>query len=76
MREHSQNSNTLETMTDMPQPSMNGLNGNGNVTTATGLTNKSSYGSGGSAVHSYEVRACAVAACWRFVCTAMACAAD
>jgi hypothetical protein len=60
MREHAQNSGVLETMTDMPQPSMNG---NGHATTAaSGLTNKSSYGSGGSAVHSYEVR------CWVRLC--------
>lgn len=52
MREHSQNIGTLETMTDI----MPTANGNGIATTATGLTNKSSTSSGGSAVHSYEVR--------------------
>jgi hypothetical protein len=62
MREHSQNICTLETLTDMP-PSTNGNgNANGNATTATGLTSRSSYGSGGSAVHSYEVRQCRAAA--------------
>ncbi|WIA08278.1 hypothetical protein OEZ85_007721 [Tetradesmus obliquus] len=51
MREHSQNIGTLETMTDI----MPTATGNGIATIATGLTNKSSS-SGGSAVHSYEVR--------------------